>query len=100
MRTGANYPNAPRRTRTFDPLIKSQTGTLENKGLTAHHPHHAPHSVANLTPQAPTDPELAAVVAAWSDLSPAIRVAIVAMVEATTPPKPNGRPQSPPAGVS
>lgn len=36
-----------------------------------------------LTPPAkPTDPELAAVVAAWTDLPPAVRAGIVAMVRA------------------
>jgi hypothetical protein len=34
----------------------------------------------------PTDPELAALVAAWADLPPAIRAGIVAMVKAATPP--------------
>ncbi len=33
----------------------------------------------------PTDPELAALIAAWPDLPPAIRAGIVAMVAATTP---------------
>jgi hypothetical protein len=36
------------------------------------------------TPPKPTDPELAAVVAAWPDLPPAIRAGIVAMVKAAT----------------
>ncbi|MFZ2874569.1 MAG: hypothetical protein WAZ94_08810 [Phycisphaerales bacterium] len=31
-------------------------------------------------------PDLAAVVAAWSDLPPAVRAGIVAMVKAATPP--------------
>jgi hypothetical protein len=34
----------------------------------------------------PTDPELAALVAAWADLPAAIRAGIVAMVKAATPP--------------
>ena len=34
----------------------------------------------------PTDPELAAVVAAWSDLPQTVRAGIVAMVKAATPP--------------
>jgi hypothetical protein len=33
----------------------------------------------------PSDPELAAVVAAWSDLPPAVRAGIVAMVRAAKP---------------
>lgn len=33
------------------------------------------------TPTLPTDPELAAVVAAWSDLPPAVRAGIVVMVK-------------------
>ena len=81
-RFGAGFRSAPRRTRTFDPLIKSQTGIVENKGLTAHPPHHAPQSVADSIPDAPTDPELAAVVAAWPDLPPAIRAGVLALVKA------------------
>jgi hypothetical protein len=38
------------------------------------------------TPPKPTDPELAAVVAAWPDLPPAIRAGVVALVKAATPP--------------
>ncbi|QKK09289.1 MAG: hypothetical protein HND58_14740 [Planctomycetota bacterium] len=34
------------------------------------------------TPEAPADPDLAAVVAAWDDLPPAVRAGIVAMVSA------------------
>jgi len=42
---------------------------------------------APLIPSAnPTAPELAAVVAAWPDLPPAVRAGIVAMVKAATPP--------------
>jgi len=37
-------------------------------------------------PAKPTDPELAAVVAAWPDLPPALRAGIVAMLKAATPP--------------
>lgn len=42
-------------------------------------------SAPNATPDAPTDPELAAVVTAWPDLPPAIRAGIVALVKAGTP---------------
>jgi len=38
-----------------------------------------------LTPEAATDTELAAVVAAWPDLPPALQAGIVAMVKAATP---------------
>ena len=34
------------------------------------------------TPNLPTDPELAAVVAAWPDLPPAIRAGVLALVKA------------------
>lgn len=37
-------------------------------------------------PATPTDPELAAVVAAWPDLPPAIRAGVLALVKAATPP--------------
>lgn len=40
----------------------------------------------NPTPATPTDPELAAVVAAWPDLPPAIRAGVLALVKAATPP--------------
>lgn len=36
-------------------------------------------------PVKPTDPDLAAVVAVWPDLPPALRAGIVAMVKAATP---------------
>ncbi len=42
------------------------------------------------TPPKPTDPELAAVVAAWPDLPAALRAGIVAMVAAAAPAKPAG----------
>jgi len=42
-------------------------------------------------PATPTDPELAAVFAAWADLPPAIRAGVVALVRAGTPTMaPNG----------
>lgn len=45
--------------------------------------------IAPATPPAtPTDPELAAVAAAWPTLPPAIRAGIVAMVAAAGPAKP------------
>lgn len=42
--------------------------------------------------EAATDCELGAVVAVWSDLPPAIRAGIVAMVKAATPTRPSGEP--------
>jgi hypothetical protein len=47
-----------------------------------------------------TDPDLAAVVAAWPELPPAVRAGILAMVKAASPHDPYGRPQSPPERVS
>ena len=44
--------------------------------------HSASYSTPNPAPDAPADPELAAVVAAWSDLPAAVRAGIVAMVKA------------------
>lgn len=47
-------------------------------------------------PATPTDPDLAAVVAAWSDLPPAIRAGVVALVKAGTPiAVPNTNPVNP-----
>jgi hypothetical protein len=77
--------NASSRTRTLDPLIKSQRGTLANKGLTIDPPHMGPHSAAESTRATPTDPALAAIVSAWPDLPPAIRAGIAAMVNAARP---------------
>jgi hypothetical protein len=49
-------------------------------------------------PATPTDPELAAVVAAWSDLPPAVRAGIVAMVKAAgVRPGPSGGSDGPAA---
>ncbi|MBL9032754.1 MAG: hypothetical protein JNM80_13755 [Phycisphaerae bacterium] len=41
-----------------------------------------PASATAPTPATPTDPELAAVVAVWSDLPPAIRAGVLALVKA------------------
>lgn len=39
-------------------------------------------------PTPPADPDLAAVVAAWPQLPPAIRAGVLALVKAATPPTP------------
>ncbi len=44
----------------------------------------------SVTPTPPTDPDLAAIIAAWSDLPPAVRLGIAAMVKAATPPQAAG----------
>jgi hypothetical protein len=43
----------------------------------------ASYSTPNPAPEAPTDPELEAVIAAWPDLPPAVKAGIVALVKAT-----------------
>ncbi|GIK17963.1 MAG: hypothetical protein BroJett004_01270 [Planctomycetota bacterium] len=48
----------------------------------------------------PTDPELAAVVAAWPDLPPAIRAGVLALVKAATPTTPPTAPSGPAGGAS
>jgi hypothetical protein len=48
-----------------------------------------------MLPATPTDPELAAVVAAWPDLPPAIRAGIVAMVKAAASTNPPTLPSGP-----
>ncbi len=53
----------------------SQSGRQQNRQ----------HSDEITPPAKPADPELAAVVAAWSDLPPAVRAGIVAMVRAAKP---------------
>lgn len=50
-------------------------------------------------PATPTDPELAAVVAAWPDLPPAIRAGVLALVKAATPTTPPTAPSGPAGGT-
>jgi hypothetical protein len=75
--------NAPRRTRTYNPLIKSQTsGNRKDdsgKDLGISPPSVGPR-LATDTRQ--TDPDLATVVNAWDRLPEAVRAGIVAMVKA------------------
>ncbi len=40
------------------------------------------HQLPGVAPEAPADPDLARVVAAWPDLPPAIRAAVLALVNA------------------
>jgi hypothetical protein len=75
--------NAPRRTRTFNPLIKSQT-----KGFQKQCSHNdlriatplLSHPIPTDTCQ--NDPDLAAVIEAWDQLPEAIKAGILAMVKA------------------
>jgi hypothetical protein len=46
----------------------------------------ASHSTSHPAPEAPADPDLAALVSAWSDLPPAVRAGIVALVKAVEGP--------------
>ena len=73
--------SAPRRTRTYNPLIKSQQAGSPNSPLPKDlQP--AP-GVAHYLPTdtRKTDPDLVAVMAAWPDLPEAIKAGIVAMVK-------------------
>lgn len=54
-------------------------------------------SAPGTPPEAPTDPELTAVVAVWSDLPPALRAGILAAAKAATPTTP---PSGPAGGAS
>lgn len=87
QRGAALCQNAPERTRTFDPLIKSQSVQPENKALSDDCPRAGPQSGAGMgihTPLGgPADPDLSALVAAWPTLPAAVRAGIVAMVKAT-----------------
>ena len=58
----------------------ANTGVSEGGSATPSYS--ASYSTPNPAPEAPTDPDLAAVVAAWADLPTAIRAGIVAMVKA------------------
>jgi hypothetical protein len=75
--------NASSRTRTLDPLMKSQRAHVGNTGVTSECPHSGPQSAAETAPAVPVDPELAAVVGAWATLPPAVRTGILAMLKAT-----------------
>jgi hypothetical protein len=77
--------NAPRWTRTINPLIKSQRSESHNQsshnGLriaTTPVSHHIP------TDSCQIDPDLAAVIEAWDRLPEAVRAGIVAMVKAAS----------------
>ena len=78
--------SAPRRTRTYNPLIKSQTvgksKGMPDKGLRNPPPSVGPHLA---TDTCQTYPDLATVVNAWDRLPEAVRAGIVAMVKATCP---------------
>ena len=72
----------------FEPRLTESESVvnLANKGLAPHCPHSGPQSVVGSAPNtplpSPADPELAAVVAAWADLPPAVRAGVLAMVRA------------------
>jgi hypothetical protein len=77
--------SAPRRTRTYNPLIKCQTSGNPNSGCrkdlriaTPPVSHHFP------TDTCQTDPDLTAVIHAWDRLPEAVRAGIVAMVRAAS----------------
>ncbi len=77
--------NAPRRTRTYNPLIKSQTREFQkpcshNDLRIATPP--VSHPIPTDTCQ--NDPDLTAVIEAWDRLPEAIRAGIVAMVKAAS----------------
>ncbi len=74
----ASGENAPRRTRTYNPLIKSQT-SARHKSLIHHEKGREASNVALSLPYAP--PDLAQVVDAWPTLPEVIRAAILALVQ-------------------
>ncbi|MFN5946518.1 MAG: hypothetical protein ACK5Q4_14410 [Phycisphaerae bacterium] len=57
-------------------------GTAGNTGLTAHAPRSTTQPAAEPTRATPTDPDLAAIIAAWPTLPAAMRAGVVAMVKA------------------
>ena len=79
--------NAPRRTRTYNPLIKSQM-VDSPKSFRSTTLRISPASLAHHLPidkrQTPC-PDLTSVITSWSDLPEAIRAGIVAMIRATKP---------------
>ncbi|MDX2133031.1 MAG: hypothetical protein SFY69_13360 [Planctomycetota bacterium] len=62
--------------RNDDPALPTPPGTCSDAPAS---PHPDPE------PDAPTDPDLHAVVAAWPDLPPAIRAGVLALVRAAVP---------------
>ena len=78
--------SASSRTRTLDPLIKSQSAQVKGQGVARECPHSGPQSAAEPAPAAGGDPDLAAVVAAWPTLPAAVRAGVVALVRATVRP--------------
>jgi hypothetical protein len=76
-----SYVSAPRRTRTYNPLIKSGEGADSNAlpdntsgdGAAPHVPQHVPAA-------AETDSDLARVVTAWPDLPAHLRAAVLALI--------------------
>lgn len=71
---------------------ETPVNTEVSEGGSATPSYSASYSTPKPAPEAPTDPELAAVVAVWSDLPPALRAGIVAMVKAATPTTPPSGP--------
>ena len=75
--------SAPSRARTEDPLIKSQADPGPNvKQVNSSEADES--SLASPLAPASRDPELAAVVTAWPDLSDPIRRAVLALVRAAS----------------
>jgi hypothetical protein len=75
--------SAPRRTRTFNPLIKSQPTDRRNPCQSQGKRQHGD-ALAPSLPPGPADlpPDLAALVAAWPTLPEPIRAGMMAMVRA------------------
>ena len=73
--------NAPSRTRTLDPLIKSPVGNAQFREKTGISSRRAAHGAA---PNAQSDTGLQVVIDGWSRIAPAIRAAILAMVDHAT----------------
>jgi len=77
---------APCRTRTYNPLIKSQTrGGSQTQAPQDSTTDSAPVTTPRLTKPAENDPDLARLVAAWPELPEVIRRAMVALVESARP---------------
>jgi hypothetical protein len=76
-RLDASNPPIPRGVRSF-----LDAGDLQQDATTCDHLR-SPRATKNATRALPDDPDLAAVVTAWSSLPGAVRAAIVAMVRAS-----------------
>ena len=77
--------SSPTRTRTWNKPVNSRKNTDRNPRQDNTSDEETAKLSAQLAHRVPADPELARVIAAWPDLAPPIRRAILALVESGRP---------------